>query len=276
MKSKQEKEQIAKALEHDLQFDQAAGKSFFYQVPLLPQDNQKLIHDFYLYLYTQVFDQSGFSIPGLCGEKYHRKKLAEDFYTSNPQLHFSCPVCLHYVTDLSKEGDVEHYFPRESYPFLFLHPGNLYLACKVCNQTYKKNKNVLGGQDQRSVFIPYQESAKAVSEIQIVRKKAADQVSLCAAPNAPACTDKKLQNLKEQYELEERWTKDLPFFYHRLAVRYRPLKLGKKELKNRIHRDFIEQAEMWQLPNQYIEGIYSKWIASCQFDAFYAELTRDD
>lgn len=263
-----ERGSIAEALEHDLQFDRTPAAPFRFEIPQMQEAVQKIIHDFYLYFYKQCFLKSGFS-----WNRYNRDRLVEDFCAKNGQLFSSCPVCLHRFTNMKRECDVEHYFLKEKYPFLSMHPGNLYLSCKNCNVVYKRCKDILSGGDRRQVYLPYKEHAKAVSELLVARDMGEDRLYLQEKPPRSAYGREKLENLDRMFELVQRWSQDMSSCYGRMKMQYRARVLSgmsEEELEQRLLEEL--GTEKWELPDKYVEGVYQRWIATEQLEKFYMEM----
>jgi len=68
----------------------------------------------------------------------NRRAYKEAFDLRNRSQVMVCPYC-----DGSKDsGDFDHYFPKESYPFLACSPWNLVLACRDCNSLDAKGRGM--------------------------------------------------------------------------------------------------------------------------------------
>jgi hypothetical protein len=96
-------------------------------------------------------------------EPFTRHDFIEAFEGINAELHV-CAACDDATAISGQEGNrkssIDHYFPKELYPHLVLHPFNLIPGCHFCNSA-KGSNDVTGHpgrrRDLREVVLPYRE-----------------------------------------------------------------------------------------------------------------------
>lgn len=261
------REQIAQALHHDFGLYLFPGTGAAFSYPQLSREEKKQVNAIYQYVYTALFSRRGVPLHHT-GPRYDRRQFARDFTADNPQLDSCCPVCLHHKSDLAQECDVEHFLPKRAYPAFALHPDNLYLACKECNQLYKKTKTIPLSES----FLPYRDTVRDAAEVVVTREDGRDKITLLPKDPAQPSVQEKLTGFVKQFDLDTRWTKDCESFFRKMAARYRSRHLDKAALLREMREDWRKNAAVWELPEAYVEGIYWNWVSSRQFDAFYAEM----
>jgi hypothetical protein len=116
------------------------------------------------------------------GKPFTRQIFLDNFFLANSGLCI-CPVCdttpLRSLVRGSFYIDVDHFFPKSSYPHLSIHPYNLIPICHVCNSGAKKALDPLAhshGPRYRTgdIRLPYR-SSTSLSEELFISLPASDQ-----------------------------------------------------------------------------------------------------
>ena len=109
-------------------------------------------------------------------------------------------------------SDVDHYFPKSSYPFLSVHPANLGPICKEWDY-HKRDIDPIGQHQNEPlihIFLPYKRSVLDHIEIQMKRKATGDyEIQLldtfCLSTRGYS---RRIQNLNRLFHLQELWEND--------------------------------------------------------------------
>lgn len=274
------RQEIARAVAHDMEFDRPAGQRlFFFAVPSLPASEQKIVKAFFHYFYDVAFHHTvGPNMNGHVSGATRDRFLA-DYYQANSHLRRVCPVCLHQKSNALRETDLEHYFPKGTYPPLILHPSNLFFSCKECNETYKGARDALrkrcGPKPLGDVFLPYQDTVKDHAFVTFHRKANTDRIRLLSASGDPA-EQEKINNFDYLYQLEERWSADIETIFEQLRAHYAGRNPGEKrpkeEIREKLREKCEELEELSEFPDRFVESAYLHWLCEAMFDAFYDSL----
>lgn len=245
--SRAERENIYKAIRHDMEFDQYIEDSdFVFEEHQLSDEQIEAVKELILYLYKNPFRNGSFVIQGeITGYRQFKDSLFEHNETC------ICPVCLTMQTDLEDYGEVDHYFPKKSYPALIFHPINLAVVCSECNgflvkgekDIFKKDKSETSNLTE--LYIPYlryaekevglgvrwaeEKDGKGKDEKTVKVRK---MVMVPCVPDANGLIDKRIQNLDNLFDLSKRWTK-------------RMNNIIKNELKNLQRRETVDGVKEW-------------------------------
>lgn len=90
----------------------------------------------------------------------HIRKHFEEFFTKNNSSTL-CPFCGVSPVNTEEMMEYDHYLPKSIYPLYAVNLKNLVPTCKVCNQTYKKAKDVIKGASGR-IFYPFDQTLTGV------------------------------------------------------------------------------------------------------------------
>jgi len=122
----------------------------------IPQPLRGHLEDLFKYLYNKVLNTSAY-ISNHCNMKEHFNESRE----LNRKYKY-CPFCGLYRLNSNfdiKRDDYDHYLPKAKYPFNSINFRNLVPICNECNTKYKKAKDPLFKDDDKSkrrkVFYPY-------------------------------------------------------------------------------------------------------------------------
>lgn len=268
---------VAEAVTHDMGFWQAGdGAGFFFQTLALSEEEQGIVHDFFLYFSDVVFSRK--NGPRLNGHDCHATgaALAADYYQVNPVLKRICPVCL-CRRNAVRENDLDHYFPKSVYPVLAVHPWNLMYICKECNQIYKGVKDSLskGSRALDAVYRPYRDTVREHTALEFHWKPGQehDWVRLCPAEGC-AGEEENISNFDALFELEDRWSLDSERIYEELRLYYAGQGLSRAELGRRLEERYQEWRQLADhgFPEKFLEAEYTAWLREEQLDAFFSAL----
>lgn len=278
-----QRERIYKAIAHDMRFEEDLSSPFVFQSTKLKEEEQKLLKDFFLYFYEVVLCESHFRL-GDPEEPFGRKELAEAYFEGeNRAIGQVCPVCLQSMTSARDEAEVEHYFGKAFVPCLALHPGNLYFSCPTCNKIYKGEKKPLYRQhpDIRKSFLPYVDTVKDKALLEFVHDKERDKVQLKPLDPEETYIEEKLEVFEDLFRLGERWPKSLPRYYQTLRAKFKALSEDALDRPEEMQKEMLrylkmEQADLENRPENYLEAQYMNWVCGSQWKAFYAEMTQKE
>lgn len=271
---------IYQAIDHDMKFARHHTSEFEFQSiePYLEKEQCKIIRDFFIYFYKEIFCSDHFQLEGLSCKDFGRKEFARRFFLGkNEVLKRVCPVCLQAVTDGEKEDDVEHYFGKMFVPCLALHPYNLHFTCKSCNQTYKHiKKPMMKKSDIRNVFLPYLDTVRSKTKLEFYHGEKKDGLRLLPEDADEPFIAEKIKSFNSIFRLENRWSGLLKGYYESLRSDYTvfpPASL--EDLESEMKRDIIRgSARCRKRPEQYIEEQYRQWVSKYQLKALYSEITQ--
>lgn len=126
---------ITKSLEEILLFTPSQIENLAWEVG---EKNKKL--SILISLYKE-FSLTANEYFGMLGVKYNAYQLVEDLNIN------VCPYCnRNFIKNLDEGGkricEIDHFYPKEKYPFLAVSFYNLIPSCKTCNKTFKLEKLV--------------------------------------------------------------------------------------------------------------------------------------
>lgn len=141
----------------------------------------KALVNYLLYFYEDMGGETGIqhNIFRHRTENYSRQNFLIAYRSANHGL-VVCPMCDNaaFLTISSKDhhhADIEHYFPKDIYPHLAIHPYNLIPVCKLCNQAIKRDIDPLAPDQEGGsryslgdLFLPYR-SGRALSNATVLR-----------------------------------------------------------------------------------------------------------
>lgn len=265
---------IAHAVANDMSFDTAPDPSrFFFAVPALPPQEQSIVEEFFKYFYETAFMRKrGPTINGSVSGAT-RTEFTKAYYQANDSILHACPICLCPMSNVVKENELEHYFPKSVYAPLYLHPSNLIFICPSCNRAYKKADDILhmGKRPLSSVFLPYRDTVKEHTKVVFRRNANRDCVKLLAADGS-ADKKKKISNFNQLYHLEERWSFDLERIFEQLRKTCAGQNWSKEEVRRRLKENCETLQALTEFPDKFLEREYLSWLYETMFDAFYDSL----
>lgn len=266
--------EIAYAAAHDMDFDRTADPSrFHFAVPALPKQEQQILKNFFSYFYDPAFHrQVGPSLNGRTSRAV-RCEFSDAYYRANTALHSVCPVCLKQESFADKENELEHYFPKETYSPLILHPSNLFFICKECNKTYKGTRDALrkGKKPLSKVFLPYQDTVKDHTKVTFQRRANTDQVKLMSVSGLPD-EQERVKNFNYLYQLEARWSADIERIFEQLRKYCSVRQYTRGEVRQKLLDKCEELQALSDFPDKYLESAYLHWLCDTMFDVFYDSL----
>lgn len=211
--SREERERIYRVIQHDMAFDQNIEEpDFVFEEQLLDGQQKKTVKELILFLYENPFRNDKFEIRGeITGYQQFKKSLFEH------NSIYICPVCLSLQTNLLMYGEIDHYFPKKSYPALIFHPINLAVICGECNDfRVKGGKNPLETGNLTELYIPYLRDAEKETKLVVIeieeegkdgeQEKAKKMVMIPRGADANGLINKRIQNLDNLFDLSNRWT----------------------------------------------------------------------
>jgi hypothetical protein len=114
---------------------------------------------FFKNLYSKVPQIKAFKL--VCGN-------IDDYYDGIVDDNEKCPFCG--ISDIltrghSKRDALDHYLPKDIYPFNSVNPGNLAPICKTCNSSYKNTNSPIKKKNgsKRKAFYPFASKAAVLN-----------------------------------------------------------------------------------------------------------------
>jgi hypothetical protein len=230
---------ILACAQNDLEFHQHftdAGYSFHEQTTaadLITRADLMNFSPLFISLYKNIFCVSGF--PALIHSdaafgSLTRKDWNNNFWTSNRTINL-CPACNGQKPDLvhsSQASDVDHFFPKEKYPFLSVHPENLIPICSTCNTNAKGTKDPINDHNTENLldtFHPYY--CPAIEHIQLSIRPDAGIGIQVTLQEQDGIRSRRIDNLVRVFDLETRWANWYEGFINtRIAtMKYRSLSM---------------------------------------------------
>lgn len=211
--SRGEREEIYRVIQHDMEFDQyIEDPDFVFEEHQLSDQKIEFAKELILYLYDNLFREGKFVFQEqTTGYREFKNSL---FVQNSSSI---CPACLSNQTNLTDYGEVDHYFPKKSYPALIFHPMNLAVVCRDCNGfLVKGEKDVFKSSNLTELYIPYLRNAEKEVELGVrqvekngeggERKKVKRMVMVPCVSDVNGLIYKRIQNLDKLFDLSKRWT----------------------------------------------------------------------
>lgn len=273
-----ERREIYEALQHDMEFDLNFEETgFVFMENALSDGQKKAAKELILHLYDELFRKDKFIIQGeTAGYQQFKDSLFERNKTN------VCPACLTMQTNLQKYGEVDHYFPKKSYPALIFHPGNLSVICRECNDLkVKGEKDPLKTGHLTEVYIPYLREAEKEVELAVreveeegkdqTRKKVKRLVMIPRAPGADDLTEKRIHNLEYLFDLRNRWSDRMESIIE-YELQYLEEQKEEDSVKRLLHEDAVRQKRKAEKnPTKLLEAATASYLEKEGRKAFLAE-----
>jgi hypothetical protein len=148
----------ARAIRNDIQFAKAWGCiDFEMKFPGLPEPWKQTIHAVCIPFYESWLCSTGYkkSVFAFTTECLDRKCLLRAYRTNSNGVCSYCDGPLGDVGKIKEANDCEHFFPKSKFPHLCLHPCNLFVSCKGCNETWKVDHAPMGVADRAGLYGTY-------------------------------------------------------------------------------------------------------------------------
>lgn len=249
--------EIVDAFQNDKDFHNLHDPDFEFQYPKLSQNTKEVLAPLMIAFYKRLLE-TGFPSCVHLGSttKFDRKLLLRGFYTANPNLKV-CPGCdgpqprlsnqtlgipLEEEAEAPKRRDfaeIDHFFPKSSYPFFSIHFMNLVPLCPTCNIKAKNGKDPLNAYTGKGAlqhtFIPFIKPAISCIEIVIDRDTNSRRRVMLKDIQLPA--SQRMRNLDITFELSMNWEHHLDrWIGHMVSQIRRSLPRSKKNCQ-RIEKE---------------------------------------
>jgi hypothetical protein len=155
-----------------------------------------------------------------------------------------CPVCdetgFFTVSRNAVRTDIDHYFPKISYPHLSMHPFNLIPTCHLCNSIVKRERDPLDGGESRrrllqDIWLPYKEDSLSKSAVLDVRTAGeGDGDFFVIQPMEGISLGERIEVFAQVFDLPRRWSErkdqigEKLFRRMRAYSRYIPISKGEE------------------------------------------------
>lgn len=209
----EERENIYRVIQHDVEFDRhIEDPDFVFEEHQLSDEQKEAVNELILYLYNNPFRKGKFVFQKQTAG--YREFKASLFERNSSSI---CPACLAFQTNLMDYGEVDHYFPKKSYPALIFHPMNLSVICGECNGTLVKGeKDIFEMSNLTELYIPYLRHAEEEVELRVRRGEENEEdgkperlkkmMMVPRGSDADELISKRIQNLDKLFDLSKRWT----------------------------------------------------------------------
>lgn len=196
---------------HDIQFVKKwENPAFGMLFPDLPDSWKRTIHDVCIPFYENwlcgsSFKNRDFEIMVDCLD---RKSLLNAYRPSSNGVCGYCDGPLGDVGTTKEANDCDHFFPKSKFPHLCIHPNNLYVSCKGCNETWKIDNAPMGIADPASLHNTYHPQLRpginSICPTVIQELTRAYKITLNDETVAARTT-----SLNGVLDLDSRWTNDI-------------------------------------------------------------------
>lgn len=211
--------QAAVAIRNDAKFDKEWGVAgfelkFFKQhkswVPLV----QPVGEPFYKWLTKKGFDPNVFLMARSPGDqtRLSRQGIADSFREDSPIVCGYCDGPLGDKGTKADANDCDHFFPCSAWPHLAVHPRNLFMACKGCNEVWKLDRRPMGEGDAAGLLATFHPQYRpGAAAITVEASQCAKHPSLVQISIADKGVPDRAKTLNETLDLAARWTNDMNF-----------------------------------------------------------------
>lgn len=232
--------------------------------------------------FYETFDRTGFpgaTHPNTGTNKLTRSEWNEAFWSDNQPLGV-CPACDKERPDCTRgkiSSQVNHFFPKNSYPFYSIHPDNLVPICSDCNERAQGSRDPISDhQDAPLVncFHPYHRPA---IDYICVTGSATDvgrfQVAICEKDGS---LSRRVQGLVDLLDLEGRWADRMGSLINQIIESLESD--TREEFRERLAEKFEDTGERFgREPNSYVYHQLLKYILDnpSELDSLWQVLGRN-
>jgi hypothetical protein len=178
--------------------------------PLLSDSWKTKIHSVCIPFYEAWFSGDGFKKKDfpIKADVISRKRFMKAFHNISNRV---CDYCDGERGDVGKNkeaNDCEHFFPKSKFPHLCIHPRNLYVSCKGCNETWKLDYAPMGNADRVGLNNTYHpEYRPGAKLIRVTIEEKADRSY--ALKLYDDYVPERVETLEKSLDLSSRWSDDV-------------------------------------------------------------------
>ncbi|MEZ4885802.1 MAG: hypothetical protein R3E32_13795 [Chitinophagales bacterium] len=198
------------AFDNDIQFaDKLNDADFRFKYPDLEKNNQELIKLLMITFYEDLL-AAGF-IAAIHGgsKKLDRDGFIASYWSENVGFNV-CSACDRErsdVIDFKIYDDADHFLPKSKYPFLSLHPYNLFPLCVYCNRSFKGDRDIIDDHNDAplaNIFHPYKRTVLEKLDLKVYRdQKGVSKIG--EFTDSDGMPSRKMNSLNKVFKLNERW-----------------------------------------------------------------------
>lgn len=204
---------VAAALEHDATFHTQWGVAGYeLKFPRLYPCWLDVITSVAAPFYDLWLTGSGFAKEdfGLQGSEMNRDRIMKAFRPHSMGICGYCDGALGDVGTKVEANDCDHFFPKSKWPHLAIHPANLFVSCKGCNETWKLDRTPMGLADIQGLAETYHPQLRAgAAHIVVTANQSAITPRLIKLSISDSTVPRRALTLVEALDLEARWTNDV-------------------------------------------------------------------
>ena len=178
--------------------------------PLLSNEWKIAIHDVCIPFYENWFSGDAFkkAVFSVKADVMNRTRLMQAFRSNSVGVCGYCDGELGNVGSSKEANDCEHFFPKSEFPHLCIHPRNLYVSCKGCNETWKLNIAPMGSADTDGLKNTYHPEYRPGAEcIKVFVQEKNDRSYDLRLKDEEM--PKRVETLEASLDLSARWSNDV-------------------------------------------------------------------
>lgn len=279
--SKTERVSFLNSIKNDINFiEHIDNASFSFSAYIHKLDNENEINKHFNRYYSDFFDYE-------VGGGNNRHHFKEEYKRVNPINFHMCPACLGEMN--LNNAQLDHYFPKSTFPSLVIHPYNLVPLCISCNTAIGGGKgnrpptNPLKPEDANEagslgkVFIPYK-----IAGIKTINLTFEGKNGKRVKTVAKDIQNKQhVQNHTDTFNLESVWTERLVNTHknivHQIVEHFISLeKPTREEVGDYIWKNMLSHSDIKIniMDNYFLRASYLKFLGSniVQFNTLYCEV----
>lgn len=272
----EKRKKIYKFLEHDVNFYNKKKYEYWFKEIDLEIYEKNIIKDFYSYFLTNTMrNKSGFNIAGLINYNFNKDVLSKLFYKGAGYENV-CPICLTNIHAAKNGLEIEHYFPKDMFSGLILHPYNIYYCCNACNRPKSNKLPPKNARDIRKVFLPYYDTVRDKIIIEFENKEGRDVVKFRIKEPSEKFITEKIKSFRLFFNLEERWSSSLEKCRNEIVFICLDKNFDNMEELEKVLNDYIVARKKFinKYPDKYLMMHYLDYIKRNQLKAMYADLSH--
>jgi hypothetical protein len=108
-------------------------------VEVLEGEDVKFLRQIFDYFYDNIFKSAILQKHYLVEKEYKHNNIKDNFREMSLKINNVCPYCDARRFDHTAAITIDHFLPRDKYPYLAIYSKNLVACCSLCNSAFKNN-----------------------------------------------------------------------------------------------------------------------------------------